>query len=50
MAFPNAGDHVIGSPMTSAAVDEVRQATISFFEEVLQLQAVEKIEPAIALN
>ena len=40
VAFPEAGDHVIGSPLTSGSVDEVRTATEAFFDEVLGLQAV----------
>jgi esterase/lipase len=48
VAFPNAGDHVIGSPMTSEAVDEVRQATIAFFDDILQIQSVEEKQAELA--
>jgi hypothetical protein len=51
VAFPEAGDHVIGSPLTSGSVDKVRAATVAFFEQVLGLQAAEQeAEMAEAVN
>ena len=50
MAFPEAGDHVIGSPLTSNAVDEVRQATIAFFDNVLQVKAVKNKPVEVVLH
>ena len=40
IAFPNAGDHVIASRMTSKDLENVRQETFKFAEEVLGLQPV----------
>jgi esterase/lipase len=40
MAFPEAGDHVIACELTSGSVDEVIRETISFGEEVLNLNPV----------
>lgn len=37
VAFPDAGDHVIASELTSGSVDEVIRETIQFGEEVLGL-------------
>lgn len=37
-AFPDAGEHVIASELTSGAVDEVIRETVKFGEEVLELK------------
>jgi hypothetical protein len=37
-SFPNAADHVIASYLTSNAVNEVREETFKFAEEVLGLK------------
>ena len=44
VAFPEAGDHVIASPLTSKSVDEVRKETIEFFEGILKLKGAESKE------
>jgi pimeloyl-ACP methyl ester carboxylesterase len=41
MAFPNAGDHVIGNEVKSGSVDELREAVIDFGEKVLMLKKYE---------
>ncbi len=41
VAFPDAGDHVIGCELTSGAVDEVLRETLEFGEEILRLKPVE---------
>lgn len=41
VAFPEAGDHVIGCELTSGAVDEVIRETFEFGEEILQMNPVE---------
>jgi esterase/lipase len=41
MAFPDAGDHVIASELTSGAVEEVIAESIKFATEILKLRAVE---------
>lgn len=38
-AFPDAGDHVIGSDLTSGSVEEVIRETILFGEDILGLKA-----------
>ena len=38
VAFPEAGDHVIGCELTSGAVDEVVRETLEFGEETLRLK------------
>ncbi len=38
LAFPDAGEHVIASELTSDAVDEVIRETIRFGEEILKLK------------
>ncbi len=40
IAFPNAGTHVIGSDLMSGAVEDVRNATYSFAEEVLRMKSI----------
>ena len=40
VAFPEAGDHVIASELTSGSVDEVIRETIQFGEDVLGLKPV----------
>ena len=51
VAFPDAGDHVIASYLTSKSVDEVHLETREFFEEVLKIKPVTKpeIQPVISL-
>lgn len=41
MAFPNAGNHVLASPIMSNAVEELKQETIKFMEEILGLKPVD---------
>jgi alpha-beta hydrolase superfamily lysophospholipase len=41
VAFPEAGDHVIGCELTSDAVDEVIRETLEFGEEILWMNPVE---------
>lgn len=40
-AFPNAGDHVIGSRLRSKDVKSVYEATDAFFQEELHMKPVE---------
>jgi alpha-beta hydrolase superfamily lysophospholipase len=40
VAFPEAGDHVIASELTSGSVDEVIRETVKFGEDVLGLKPV----------
>ena len=40
VAFPEAGDHVIASELTSNSVDKVIEETISFGEEILNLKPI----------
>ncbi len=42
-AFPQAGEHVIASYITSGAVDEVKKATFRFAEEILKLSPIKVI-------
>ncbi|SDJ86062.1 Pimeloyl-ACP methyl ester carboxylesterase [Catalinimonas alkaloidigena] len=49
-AFPEAGHHVIGSRYTSADVEDVRQATYQFAEEVLKMQPINLPEESTALS
>jgi esterase/lipase len=42
VAFPEAGDHVIGSELKSGAYNEVVSETIKFGEEILKLKPVQK--------
>lgn len=44
-AFPNSGDHVIGSYLRSKDVDGVYKATEQFLEEKLLLKPVESVNP-----
>ena len=39
--FPNAGNHVLCSPLYSGAVPEVRKATFQFAEEILGMNSVQ---------
>ena len=50
IAFPEAGDHVIASPLTSKSADEVLHKTIEFFDEVLKLQPKEKSKEKLPLK
>ena len=38
VAFPDAGDHVIGCELTSGSVDDVIRETLKFGEEILRLK------------
>jgi hypothetical protein len=40
MAFPDAGAHVLACDLVSGAVDQVRDATYAFAEEVLKMKPV----------
>ena len=40
VAFPEAGDHVIGCELTSGSVDQVISETISFGEKIVGLKPV----------
>ncbi|MCK9410755.1 MAG: alpha/beta fold hydrolase [Prolixibacteraceae bacterium] len=39
--FPNAGNHVLCSPLLSGAVPEVRNATFQFAEEILGMKSIQ---------
>jgi pimeloyl-ACP methyl ester carboxylesterase len=41
VAFPDAGDHVIASPLTSKSYEEVREATFHYLENTLGLSPVQ---------
>jgi hypothetical protein len=41
-AFPNAGNHVIAGEIFSGAIDELRMATFSFADKVLNIDYANK--------
>ena len=49
IAFPNAGDHVIASRLTCKDLENVRQETFKFAEEVLGLEPVVAVRDTLAI-